>query len=93
MTVWSGARLRIVRSDALRYLERTEQRFGLICCDPPYRLADRLEPQLARHLPPRLAKWGRLAVECSARRPLELELPLLAERRIGEALIRVWSER
>ena len=86
-------RCEIVRSDALRYLERTEQRFGLICCDPPYRLADRLEPQLARHLPPRLAKWGRLAVECSARRPLELELPLLAERRIGEALIRVWSER
>jgi 16S rRNA (guanine(966)-N(2))-methyltransferase RsmD len=86
-------RCELVRSDALRYLERTEQRFGLICCDPPYRLADRLEPELAKHLPPRLARYGRLAVECSARRPLDLDLPLVAERRIGEALITVWSER
>ncbi|MCD6015814.1 MAG: methyltransferase [Solirubrobacterales bacterium] len=86
-------RCELVRSDALRYLERTEQRFGLICCDPPYRLADRLEPELAKHLPPRLARYGRLAVECSPRRPLDLDLPLVAERRIGEALITVWSER
>jgi hypothetical protein len=40
-----------------------------------------------------LASYGRVAVECSARRPLELDLPLVAERRIGEAMIRVWSER
>ena len=86
-------RCEIVRRDAIRYLERSEERFGLILCDPPYKLADRLAPQLAEHLPPRLAKWGRLAVECSARRPLELDLPLVAERRVGEALIRVWSER
>jgi 16S rRNA (guanine966-N2)-methyltransferase len=86
-------RCELVRSDTIRYLERTDQRFGLICCDPPYRLADRLEPELAKHLPPRLARYGRLAVECSARHPLDLDLPLVAERRIGEALIRVWSER
>jgi 16S rRNA (guanine966-N2)-methyltransferase len=86
-------RCELVRSDTIRYLERTDQRFGLICCDPPYRLADRREPELAKHLPPRLARYGRLAVECSARRPLDLDLPLVAERRIGEALIRVWSER
>ena len=86
-------RCELVRSDAIRYLERSQERFGLILCDPPYRLADRLEPALAEHLPPRLAKYGRLAVECSARRPLDLDLPRLAERRIGEALIRVWSER
>ncbi|MGH2988102.1 MAG: RsmD family RNA methyltransferase [Solirubrobacterales bacterium] len=86
-------RCELVRSDAIRYLEGGEQRFGLICCDPPYRLADRVEPALAEHLPRRLARHGRVAVECSARRPLELDLPLVAERRIGEALIRVWSER
>jgi 16S rRNA (guanine966-N2)-methyltransferase len=86
-------RCELVSSDAIRYLERGEQRFGLICCDPPYRLADRVEPALAEHLPRRLARYGRAAVECSARRPLELDLPLVAERRIGEALIRVWSER
>jgi 16S rRNA (guanine966-N2)-methyltransferase len=86
-------RCELVRSDAIRYLRRSRERFGLICCDPPYRLADRLEPALAEHLPPRLAGYGRLAAECSARRPLELDLPLVAERKIGEALIRVWSER
>ena len=86
-------RCEIVRSDAIRYLERSDERFGLILCDPPYRLADRLEPELAEHLPPRLARYGRVVVESSARRPLELNLPLVDERRIGEALIRIWSER
>jgi 16S rRNA (guanine966-N2)-methyltransferase len=86
-------RCELVRADAIRYLQRGDRRFGLICCDPPYRLADRVEPALAEHLPRRLASYGRVAVECSARRPLELDLPLVAERRIGEALIRVWSER
>ncbi len=86
-------RCELVRSDAIRFLDRSQDRFGLILCDPPYRLADRLAPELARHLPARLAKWGRIAVECSARRPLDLDLPLVAERTIGEAMIRIWSER
>jgi 16S rRNA (guanine966-N2)-methyltransferase len=89
-------RCEVVRSDAIRYLRSTEQRFGLILCDPPYRLADRLEPELSQHLPPRLARRARLAIECSARRPLELEAPgmtLVDERRIGEALIRVQVNR
>jgi 16S rRNA (guanine966-N2)-methyltransferase len=88
-------RCEVVRGDAVRYVERSERRFGLIFCDPPYRLADRLEPSLSQLLPPRLARFGRLVVESSARRPLELELPpkvtLSAERRVGEALIRIYS--
>lgn len=87
-------RCELVHGDALEYLATTEERFGLICCDPPYRLADRLEPELNEHLAPRLARYARLAVESPARRPIELELPkveLLAERRIGEALIRVYE--
>ena len=89
-------RCELVRCDAVRYLERSDERFGLVLCDPPYRLADPLEPELAKHLPARLAKHGRLAIESSARRPLELDLPklpLVAERRIGEALIRVYEKR
>ena len=82
-------RCQVVRFDAIRYLRSTPDRFGLIVCDPPYRLAARLEPQLAQHLPPRLARHSRLAIESSARRPLEIDLPVLAERRIGEALLRV----
>jgi 16S rRNA G966 N2-methylase RsmD len=86
-------RCEFVRGDAIRYLERCDERFGLVLCDPPYRLADRLEPALAEHLPRLLARYGRLAIESSARRPLELGLSddaLLAERRIGEALIRIY---
>lgn len=89
-------RCELERGDAIRYLEASEERFGLILCDPPYKLADRLAPELARHLPPRLAKYGRLAIESSARAPIELELPklpLATERRIGEALIRVYEKR
>ena len=86
-------RCEIVRGDAVRYCERSGDRFGLIFCDPPYRLADRLEPGLAEHLPPLLARWGRLVVESSSRRPLDLGMPeesLEAERHIGEALIRIY---
>ena len=90
-------RCELVRSDVPRFLRRARERgrrFGLILCDPPYRLADRLEPELAEHLPPLLARYGRIAIESSARRPLDLGLPaesLRAERRIGEALIRIWT--
>ena len=86
-------RCEIVRGDAISYLERSRERFGLILCDPPYRLADRVAPALATHLPQRLARHGRLAIESPAAHPIELDLPLLAERRIGEALIRVHAER
>jgi 16S rRNA (guanine966-N2)-methyltransferase len=86
-------RCELVRSDAIRYLERTDERFGLVFCDPPYRLADPLEPKLVQHIPPRLARYARLVVESAARRPISIEAPKLsleAERRIGEALIRVY---
>lgn len=89
-------RCELVRSNAIRYLEGSEERFGLILCDPPYKLADRLGPELAQHLPARLARYGRLAIESSAREPIELDLPKLpavAERRIGEAMIRVYEKR
>src|SRR5215211_714314 len=82
-------RCTLVRSDALRYLRRAASRFDLIFCDPPYKLADRLAPELESLIPPRLAEGGRLIVESAARRPLELDLPLLVERRYGDTLIHV----
>jgi 16S rRNA (guanine966-N2)-methyltransferase len=89
-------RCEVVRADAIRYLERSDDRFGLIFCDPPYRLAPRLEPKLEEHLPQRLAKHARLVLESSARNPLTIDVPkveLVDERRIGEALIRIYSKR
>jgi 16S rRNA (guanine966-N2)-methyltransferase len=61
--------------------------FDLIFIDPPYKLAHRLGPELEPHLPTHLAPGGRVIVECSARRPLELSLPMLRERRYGNTLV------
>jgi 16S rRNA (guanine966-N2)-methyltransferase len=84
-----GERAEVVRSDALRYLRRARRRFDLIFCDPPYRLADRLEGELDSLVQGRLAKGGRLITESAARRPLRLGLPLIDERRYGDTVIRI----
>jgi 16S rRNA (guanine966-N2)-methyltransferase len=86
-----GDRCEVVRSDARAYLRRTRQAFDLIFCDPPYRLADRLEGELDTLIGDRLASGGRLIVEGSARRPLRLDLPLVLERRYGDTVIRIHS--
>jgi 16S rRNA (guanine966-N2)-methyltransferase len=82
-------RARVVRADALRYLKRSRERFDLILCDPPYRLADRLEGELDSLIPARLAAGGRVVTESAGRRPLELGAPLLSERRYGDTVIRI----
>jgi 16S rRNA (guanine966-N2)-methyltransferase len=82
-------RCAVVRADAKRYLERETGRFDLIFCDPPYKLADRLGPELTRLIPDRLAERGRVIVESDVRQPLRLELPLDVERRYGDTLIRI----
>ena len=89
-----AGRAQVVRSDALRFLARAEgeeDRYHLIFCDPPYRLADRLEGRLESLAAPRLAKGGRLIVESDARRPLRLELPALAERTYGDTSLGVYA--
>jgi 16S rRNA (guanine966-N2)-methyltransferase len=84
-------RCRLVRADAERYLSGERERFDLIFCDPPYRLADRLQAPLEQLVPPRLAAAGRLVVESAARQPLALDLPLVAERAYGEARIAIYE--
>lgn len=84
-------RCRVVRSNALRYLRGERGQFDLVFCDPPYKLADRLEGQLDQLLPDRLAEGGRVVVESDVRRPLGLGLSLLAERRYGDTLIRIYG--
>jgi 16S rRNA (guanine966-N2)-methyltransferase len=85
-------RAETVRSDAVRFLKRAdEQSFDLVVCDPPYKLADRLAGDLDPLIRRVLAGGGRVVVETSPDRPLELSLPLLRERRYGDTLIRVHS--
>lgn len=84
-------RAELVRSDALEFLRRDPRRFDLILCDPPYRLARRIGPDLDQLLPPRLADGGRIVAECSADEPLELAAEPQRERRYGDTLLRVWQ--
>jgi 16S rRNA (guanine966-N2)-methyltransferase len=90
-----GDRVDLVRSDVLRWLPAqaratsSEQRattYDLIFLDPPYS-ADRLGAELDPHLPRLLAPGGRVITESAARRPLELTLPVLRERRYGATLV------
>jgi 16S rRNA (guanine966-N2)-methyltransferase len=73
----------LIRADPVSWLQRSGGEFDLIFLDPPYKLADRLGPELDPHLPKHLAEAGRVIVESSARRPLELSLPNMRERRYG----------
>lgn len=84
-------RAELVRSDALEFLRRDRRRFDLILCDPPYRLARRIGPDLDQLLPPRLAEGGRIVVESSAAEPLELAGEPQRERRYGDTLLRAWQ--
>ncbi len=84
-----GERALVVAADAAAFLASGRARYDLVFCDPPYRLADRLGPELRKLLPPRLREGARVIVECSPELPLELDLPLLRERRYGSALIRI----
>ena len=80
----SGSRDRceVVRADALALpAAHATARFDLVFCDPPYRLADRLEPELDTLSQPASPRTGASIVESSARRPLELDLPARARRR------------
>jgi 16S rRNA (guanine966-N2)-methyltransferase len=89
----------LVRADPARWLGPQQsgdgpvpQGFDLIFLDPPYKLADRLGPELDPHLPGHLAKGGRVIAESAARRPLKLSLPLLRERRYGTTLVTFHSK-
>lgn len=83
-------RARVVRADVIAFLRRDPEPYRLILCDPPYRLAPRLEADLRQLLPAWLAPGGRVVVESQAREPIDLGLDLERERRYGEALLRIW---
>jgi 16S rRNA (guanine966-N2)-methyltransferase len=82
-------RAEVARADARAFLRRSGSSFDLVFCDPPYRLADRLGPELDQLLPPRLAAGARVVTESATRRPLELRLPPLRERVYGDTVIRI----
>jgi 16S rRNA G966 N2-methylase RsmD len=60
-----------------------------VLLDPPYRDAAALGRELSRALPAVLAPDARVVAESDRRAPLQLDLPVIRERRYGDTLIRI----
>jgi 16S rRNA (guanine966-N2)-methyltransferase len=76
---------RVVRGDALRYLERTRERYDVIFVDPPYDVVESVRMRLATHLPRVLAAHGVVVLETAAADQPELPLGVRTSRRYGSA--------
>jgi 16S rRNA (guanine966-N2)-methyltransferase len=74
---------------ALRDASRRGDTYDLVLLDPPYRDATALGRELSRALPAVLAPNARVVAESDRRAPLELDLPVIRERRYGDTLIRI----
>jgi 16S rRNA (guanine966-N2)-methyltransferase len=80
------------RARALEFVERARaasRQYDLVFLDPPYRQTSSLGPKLSAALPPVLTPDARVICESDRRAPLELDLPVLDERRYGDTLIRI----
>ncbi len=84
-------RCQVVRADVLRFLGSSRERYDLVFCDPPYRLAARLEADLSKLIPGCLLPGARLVLESDKRTPMTLELPLSLERTYGDTLVRIYE--
>jgi 16S rRNA (guanine966-N2)-methyltransferase len=79
----------VARADVTRWLGRTEGRFDLVFCDPPYDVASRLAGPLSERLPGLTADDARIVTESDKRNPLELPFPLIVERSYGHTRIAI----
>jgi 16S rRNA (guanine966-N2)-methyltransferase len=83
-------RAEVAGTDAFSYLRGAPAAaFDLVLCDPPYGLDSKITAELGPLLVPTLAPGGRVMLETSPDRPIEVELPLAFERRYGDTLVRM----
>ena len=76
---------------ALRDASAAGDAYDLVLLDPPYRDAPALGRELSGALPSVLAPTARVVSESDRRSPLDLDLPVVRERRYGDTLIRIHS--
>ena len=91
-----GVAAEVRRMPAAAFLERASsdgRQYDLVFVDPPYRQAAALGPSLSVALPALLAPGARVVTESDRRAPLDLDLPLLTERRYGDTLITIHDTR
>jgi len=87
-----GLEAEVRRQTVTAFLARARsgaRQYDLVFLDPPYRHASALGTELSSALAPVLAPGCRVVAESDRRAPLELELPVLHERRYGDTLIRI----
>jgi 16S rRNA (guanine966-N2)-methyltransferase len=87
-----GVAAEVRKISAISFLQRARSAarlYDLVFVDPPYRQASVLGGPLSSALAPVLAPGARVVVESDRRAPLNLDLPLLTERRYGDTLIRI----
>lgn len=87
-----AGRVRVRGGDALAHLRdaaAADEAYDLLLLDPPYRDAHRLAPRLTALLPAVLAPGARVVAEGDRRTPMDLGLPLEAERRHGDTVLRI----
>ena len=87
-----GLDAEVRRQDVRRYLRAARidaPQYDLVLLDPPYRHASVLGREISPALAPVLAPGARVVAESDRRSVLELELPLVDERRYGDTLIRI----
>jgi 16S rRNA (guanine966-N2)-methyltransferase len=83
---------RIVRADAVRFVERGRDRYDLVLVDPPYEMVESLRMSLARNLPGLLSEGGTLVVETAADEEFDIPLPRVASRRHGSTRITIYGD-
>jgi 16S rRNA (guanine966-N2)-methyltransferase len=86
-----GLEGRIVRSDVVRDVARTDERYDVVFVDPPYEMVESLRMPLAEHLPRVLAEGGVVVFETGAGVQLELPLTLRFTRRHGSTQLTVFD--
>jgi 16S rRNA (guanine966-N2)-methyltransferase len=91
-----GASAEVRRADArafLRGARAAARHYDLVFLDPPYRLSAHLGRELSDALPAVLAPGAVVVSESERRATLDLELPLIDERRYGDTIIRIHGPR
>ena len=89
-----GVDAEVRKIPAMTFLERARaaaRLYDLVFVDPPYRHAGALGESFSAALAAVLAPGARVVVESDRRTPLNLDLPLLTERRYGDTLIRIYG--
>ena len=86
---------RLIRGSAQKALEhaaKAAETYDLLFLDPPYRQPAMLGADAAKLIGSILAPDARVVTESDRRQPLELEIPMIDERRYGDTLIRIHQQ-